>query len=399
MNAQRFDVMIIGGGILGLATGYKYLLSHPGKSLALLEREPGPAHHQTGRNSGVLHSGIYYAPGSLKADMAVSGRSDMVEFCRANGIKYDLCGKLIVATQKVELERLRTLAARAERNKVRADLIGRDALQEIEPYCDGIEAIHVPETGIVSYSKVCEVLAKHILAAGGEIFYGTSVEGLNELANEVQVVSSMREFTAKLVINCAGLRSDKVAQLANADDGNKIVPFRGEYYELIKDRQHLVNGLIYPVPDPSFPFLGVHLTKMIDGSVHAGPNAVLALAREGYRWRDVNRNQVAEHISNRGLWALARKYWKTGAGEVWRSVSKKAFVAALQRLVPDIKTSDLEKSPAGVRAQAMDSRGALVDDFLITETRASIHVLNAPSPAATASLRIADEIVKKLDER
>ncbi|MDE0844927.1 MAG: L-2-hydroxyglutarate oxidase [Actinomycetota bacterium] len=399
MNAQRFDVMIIGGGILGLATGYKYLLSHPGKSLALLEREPGPAHHQTGRNSGVLHSGIYYAPGSLKADMAVSGRSDMVEFCRANGIKYDLCGKVIVATQKVELERLRTLAARAERNNVRADLIGRDALQEIEPYCDGIEAIHVPETGIVSYSKVCEVLAKHILAAGGEIFYGTSVEGLNELANEVRVVSSMREFTAKLVINCAGLRSDKVAQFANADGGNKIVPFRGEYYELIKDRQHLVNGLIYPVPDPSFPFLGVHLTKMIDGSVHAGPNAVLALAREGYRWRDVNRNQVAEHISNRGLWALARKYWKTGAGEVWRSVSKKAFVAALQRLVPDIKTSDLEKSPAGVRAQAMDSKGALVDDFLITETRASIHVLNAPSPAATASLRIADEIVKKLDER
>jgi|TARA_B110000444_G_scaffold149171_1_gene139511 L-2-hydroxyglutarate oxidase len=399
MNAQRFDVMIIGGGILGLATGYKYLLSHPGKSLALLEREPGPAYHQTGRNSGVLHSGIYYAPGSLKADMAVSGRSDMVEFCRANGIKYDLCGKVIVATQKVELERLRTLAARAERNNVSAELIGRDALQEIEPYCDGIEAIHVPETGIVSYSKVCEVLAEHILAAGGEIFYGTSVEGLNELANEVRVTSSMREFTANLVINCAGLQSDKVAQLANADDGNKIVPFRGEYYELIKNRQHLVNGLIYPVPDPSFPFLGVHLTKMIDGSVHAGPNAVLALAREGYRWRDINRNQVAEHISNRGLWALARKYWKTGAGEVWRSVSKKAFVTALQRLVPDIKTSDLEKSPAGVRAQAMDSRGALVDDFLITETRASIHVLNAPSPAATASLRIADEIVKKLDER
>ena len=399
MTAQRFDVMIIGGGILGLATGYKYLLSHPGKSLALLEREPGPAHHQTGRNSGVLHSGIYYAPGSLKADLAVSGRSDMVEFCRANGIKYDLCGKVIVATQKVELERLRTLAARAERNNVSADLIGRDALQEIEPYCDGIEAIHVPETGIVSYTKVCEVLAEHILAAGGEIFYGASVEGLIELGNEVRVASSMREFTANLVINCAGLRSDKVAQLANADDGNKIVPFRGEYYELIKNRQHLVNGLIYPVPDPSFPFLGVHLTKMIDGSVHAGPNAVLALAREGYKWRDVNGSQVAEHIRNRGLWALARKYWKTGAGEVWRSVSKKAFVTALQRLVPDLETSDLEKSPAGVRAQAMDSRGALVDDFLITETRASIHVLNAPSPAATASLRIADEIVKKVAQR
>ena len=399
MNAQRFDVVIVGGGILGLATGYKYLLSHPGKSLALLEREPGPAHHQTGRNSGVLHSGIYYAPGSLKADMAVGGRSDMVEFCRVNGIKYDLCGKVIVATQKIELERLRTLADRAERNNVRADLIGREALQEIEPYCDGIEAIYVPDTGIVSYSKVCEVLAKHILDAGGEIFYGTSVEAFNELANEVRVASSTREFTANLVINCAGLRSDKVAKLANADDGNKIVPFRGEYYELIKDRQHLVNGLIYPVPDPSFPFLGVHLTKMIDGSVHAGPNAVLALAREGYIWRDINRNQVTEHISNRGLWGLARKYWKTGAGEVWRSVSKKAFVAALQRLVPDIKKSDLDKSPAGVRAQAMDSRGALIDDFLITETRTSIHVLNAPSPAATASLRIADEIVRKLDER
>ena len=291
------------------------------------------------------------------------------------------------------------MATRAERNNVSADLIGRDALQEIEPYCDGIEAIHVPETGIVSYTKVCEVLAEHILAAGGEIFYGASVEGLIELGNEVRVASSMREFTANLVINCAGLRSDKVAQLANADDGNKIVPFRGEYYELIKNRQHLVNGLIYPVPDPSFPFLGVHLTKMIDGSVHAGPNAVLALAREGYKWRDVNGSQVAEHIRNRGLWALARKYWKTGAGEVWRSVSKKAFVTALQRLVPDLETSDLEKSPAGVRAQAMDSRGALVDDFLITETRASIHVLNAPSPAATASLRIADEIVKKVAQR
>jgi len=399
MASAHADLAVIGAGIIGLATARRYLQDHPDHSVVVLERESGPAQHQTGRNSGVLHSGIYYRPGSYKARMAVGGRSAMVAFCEEKGIDHEICGKVIVTTREDELERLRSLASRAGENSVEAELIDRDQLLEIEPHCAGIEAIRVPSTGIVSYTQVCEALAADVVAAGGRVEYGAGVTSLTEAASGARIESTIGDVEASLVVNCAGLRCDQVADMVGATERNRIVPFRGEYYEVVPARRHLVKGLIYPVPDPSFPFLGVHLTRMIDGSIHAGPNAVLALDREGYRWRDVSARQLREHVTNRGLWKLARQYWRTGAGEVWRSVNKRAFVRALQRLVPELEGSDLERSPAGVRAQAMDSDGGLLDDFAITSTPASVHILNAPSPAATASLEIANEVVARLDER
>lgn len=397
--SNRVDLVVIGAGIIGLATAHRYIVEHPGRSVLVLEREPGAAWHQTGRNSGVLHSGIYYAPGSMKARLAVSGRRAMVDFCQENGIQHDVCGKVIVATRPDELERLRALHIRAEENGLEAELIDRNRLTELEPNCAGIEAIHVPSTGIVSYAAVCEVLSRQIETAGGAVRYETNVLGIEDSDEGARITTSAGEIISGLVVNCAGLRCDQVAEMVGASGGNRIVPFRGEYFEIVPERRDLVNGLIYPVPDPSFPFLGVHLTRMIDGAVHAGPNAVLALDREGYRWRDVSASQVFEHVTNRGLWKLARKYWRTGAGEVWRSLSKQAFVRALQRLVPEIRAQDLEVSPAGVRAQAMDADGQLLDDFAITQARNSMHVLNAPSPAATASLEIANQIVQMIDAR
>jgi len=393
------DLAVIGAGIIGLATARRYLDRHPEHTVVILEGENGPAHHQTGRNSGVLHSGIYYRPGSYKAKMAVGGRSEMVRYCEDKGIAHEICGKVIVATREDELDRLRGLASRAGENGVDAELIDRDRLLEIEPHCAGIEAIRVPSTGIVSYTEVCEALAADITAGGGRIEYGARVTSLTEAVSGARIEATSGGVDASLVVNCAGLRCDQVADMVDATEGNRIVPFRGEYYEVVPGRRHLVKGLIYPVPDPSFPFLGVHLTRMIDGSIHAGPNAVLALDREGYRWRDVSGRQLREHATNRGLWKLARRYWRTGAGEVWRSLNKRAFVRALQRLVPELEGSDLERSPAGVRAQAMDADGELLDDFAITNTPASVHILNAPSPAATASLEIANEVVARLDQR
>jgi|TARA_Y100000590_G_scaffold281314_1_gene316434 L-2-hydroxyglutarate oxidase len=399
LNIDHADVVIVGAGIIGLATAHRYLAQHPGASVLVIERESGAAHHQTGRNSGVLHSGIYYTPGSMKAELAVAGRSAMVAFCEERGIRYEVCGKVIVATGSDEIDRLRALRTRADQNGLKAELIDKSRLSEIEPYCAGIEALHVPSTGIVSYSAVCDALSTEIEAEGGRVIYETTLLGIEESSEGARLSSSRGEILADLVVNCAGLRSDQVAEMVSASNGNRIVPFRGEYYEVVPERRHLVRGLIYPVPDPSFPFLGVHLTRMIDGSVHAGPNAVLALAREGYTWRDIKTRQVMEHLTNRGLWKLARKYWRTGTGEVWRSISKSAFVRALQRLVPDVSSNDLEESPAGVRAQAMDAEGALLDDFSITQAKNSLHVLNAPSPAATASLEIADRIVRMIDTR
>jgi len=396
---NRVDVAVIGAGIIGLATAHRYLVEHPGRSVLVLEREPGAACHQTGRNSGVLHSGIYYAPGSMKARLAVSGRSAMIDFCNENGIQHEVCGKVIVATRRDELDRLHALQVRAGENGLEAELIDRHRLAELEPNCAGIEAIYVPSTGIVSYRAVCEVLSEQIEMAGGSVKYETSVLAIEDSQGGARISTSAGEILSGLVVNCAGLRSDQVAKMVGASGGNRIVPFRGEYFEIVPERCHLVNGLIYPVPDPSFPFLGVHLTRMVDGSVHAGPNAVLALDREGYRWRDISAAQVVEHIANRGLWKLARKYWRTGAGEVWRSLSKEAFVRALQRLVPEIRSQDLEACPAGVRAQAMDADGQLLDDFAITQARNSMHVVNAPSPAATASLEIANQIVQMIDAR
>ena len=399
MSSEPVDLAIVGAGIIGLATAHRYIAKHPGQSVLILERESGFAHHQTGRNSGVLHSGIYYAPGSMKAELAVAGRSAMVDFCRERGIDHEVCGKVIVATRDDEIERLRALSGRAELNGLSAELIDAGRLTEIEPHCNGIEALYVPSTGIVSYSKVCEALRIEIEESGGSIRFDTSVLNVEESKVGARISTSGGEVFARFLVNCAGLRCDQVAGMVNAAEGNRIVPFRGEYYELVPERSHLVKGLIYPVPDPSFPFLGVHLTRMIDGSIHAGPNAVLALSREGYRWRDVQPSQILEHVTNRGLWKLARKYWRTGAGEVWRSLNKAAFVRALQRLVPEIESKDLEASPAGVRAHAMDANGELLDDFAITRSRNSLHVINAPSPAATASLEIGGRIVEMIEER
>lgn len=363
----------------------------------ICEAEERPALHQTGRNSGVLHSGVYYRPGSSKASLAVAGRSSMVEFCRERGIAHEVCGKVIVAVDRSEQERLAALAERAASNGVAAKLIDARRLAEFEPYCSGVEALHIPSTGIADYGAVCSALIAEIEAAGGELRTSTRVVEISETANGVRVATTTGDLEAAWLVNCAGLRCDQVAELADASGGYRIVPFRGEYYELVSERSHLVNNLIYPVPDPSFPFLGVHLTRMIEGTIHAGPNAVLALAREGYRWSDVSRAQLREHVTNRGLWRLARRYWRTGVGEVWRSLNKAAFTRALQRLVPDIEADDLVPSPAGVRAQAMDPDGELEDDFAVTVAGRSTHVLNAPSPAATSSLEIAKMIVDRID--
>ena len=391
------DLAVVGAGIIGLATAHRYLADHPGRRVLILEAEERPALHQTGRNSGVLHSGVYYRPGSHKATLAVAGRGAMVEFCEQRGIPFEVCGKVIVAVDSAEQERLAALAERAAHNGVEAELIDARRLAELEPYCAGVEALHIPSTGIVDYSAVCAALIAEIEEAGGELRTGTAVVALADRSGRVRVSTTAGDIEADRLVNCAGLRCDQVAALAGSADGYRIVPFRGEYYELAPERSHLVNNLIYPVPDPSFPFLGVHLTRMIDGTIHAGPNAVLALAREGYRWSDVSRAQLREHLANRGLWRLARRYWRTGAGEVWRSLNKAAFTRALQRLVPDIASADLVRSPAGVRAQGMDSAGELEDDFLVQTAHGCTHVLNAPSPAATSSLEIAKMIVGRID--
>ena len=412
-SSARADLAVVGAGIIGLATAHRYLADHPGRRVVILEAEKRPALHQTGHNSGVLHSGVYYRPGSHKAALAVAGRRAMVEFCEQRGIPFEVCGKVIVAVDSAEQERLAALAERARHNGVEAELIDAQRLAELEPYCVGVEALHIPSTGIVDYGAVCAALIAEIAAAGGELRTGTAVVALADstgaalddsapagrscsVGGGVRVSTTAGDIEADRLVNCAGLRCDQVAALAGSTGGYRIVPFRGEYYELVPERAHLVNNLIYPVPDPSFPFLGVHLTRMIDGTIHAGPNAVLALAREGYRWSDISRSQLREHLANRGLWRLARRYWRTGAGEVWRSLNKAAFTRALQRLVPDIASADLVRSPAGVRAQGMDSDGELEDDFLVQTAHGCTHVLNAPSPAATSSLEIAKMIVAQI---
>jgi L-2-hydroxyglutarate oxidase len=400
VTSTEVDVVVVGAGIIGLASAWQLTGRRPALRTVLLDKEPQLAAHQTGRNSGVLHSGIYYRPGSLKARTAVTGRTSMVRFCVERGIPHEVCGKVIVATRDDELGRMHDLFERAGQNGVKAELIDRDRLLELEPHCAGIAGIHVPETGICDFTAVCRTLAGDLAARGVEIRLGTQVTAIEDRPGEVVVSTPGGEIRARLLVNCAGLHSDRVAaQLPGVDLDAHIVPFRGEYYELVPDKSYLVENLIYPVPDPSFPFLGVHLTRMIGGHIHAGPNAVLALDREGYRWRDVSLAQLREHATDRGLWHLARRYWRTGAGEVWRSLNKQAFVRALQRLVPDVQAEDLAPSPAGVRAQAMTSTGELLDDFAIGYTPHSVHILNAPSPAATASLEIGATVADTVEER
>jgi len=395
--ASDVDVAVIGGGIIGLATAWKISRREPTASIVVIEKESVQSEHQTGRNSGVLHSGIYYAPGSAKAITCRAGQREMIEFCQEHGVAYDMVGKVIVATETDELGRLDKLAEKATLNGVAHERIGPEGLRAIEPNAAGIAAIHVPGAGITSYRKVCDTLRSLLEAHGADLRFGEEVLALDTVASPVRVTSRRTDgsdstIQARKVVTCTGLHSDRLARSVDPAMTDRIMPFRGEYFELTPERAHLVNGLIYPVPDPAFPFLGVHLTRMIDGSIHAGPNAVPALAREGYRWRDIDLADTREILSNPGVWRLGRKHWRTGAGEIVRSASKRRFLAALQRLVPAIESDDLVRSAAGVRAQALSRAGNLLDDFVWHGHGDVVSVINAPSPAATASLAIADDI-------
>jgi L-2-hydroxyglutarate oxidase len=389
-------VAIVGGGIVGLATAYQLTRQFPGRSVIVLEKEAELATHQTGRNSGVLHSGIYYKPGSLKAINCRAGKKAMEEFCADEGIPHELCGKVVVALNDAELPALERIFERGVANGVKCAIIGPDRLRDLEPHVAGIRAIHVPETGIVDYPRVCQRLAERIREREGQVLTRAKVFGLRHVGDGVIVESSVGEVEADQVVNSAGLYCDRVAALGGEKPQARIVPFRGEYFALKPAAQHLCRNLIYPVPDPSFPFLGVHFTRMIAGGVECGPNAVLAFAREGYHKTDVNLGELAETLTYSGFVKMAWKHWRMGLGEMWRSCSKAAFVRALQRLVPAIQAEHLEPAPAGVRAQAVQRDGSLVDDFLFGEGERIVNVLNAPSPAATASLNIGKLIVERL---
>jgi len=388
-----FDLVVVGGGIIGLATSYRFGQRYPHKTVAVVEKEPQVATHQTGHNSGVLHSGIYYKPGSLKAVNCRAGKLAMEDFCAREGIQHERCGKVIVALNPSELPALEEIYRRGLANGIRCELIGRERLLELEPAAAGMRAIHVPEAGIVNYGQVCQRLAEMITAAGGTLLFNARVLDIQPTSSEVCLVTTRGEFRARRLVNCAGLHCDRVAKLADHRCETKIIPFRGEYYQLKSSAAHLINNLVYPVPNPDFPFLGVHFTRMIDGSVECGPNAVLAFAREGYTKTNINARDLIESLTYPGFLRLAGKYWREGMSEMWRSLSKGAFVRALQRLVPEIRSENLVTAPAGVRAQAVGRDGKMIDDFLVQHNERIVHVLNAPSPAATASLNIGKFIV------
>lgn len=389
-----FDLVIIGGGIVGLAAALQTTRSFPHIRLAVLEKESAVARHQSGHNSGVIHSGLYYKPGSLKAKNCVAGAVAMVEFCREHGIAYEICGKVVVATDQSELAGLDELMRRGTANGVPGlAMIGQEQLRELEPYCTGIAALQVPGTGIVNYALVAQKYAELIEAAGGQLLTSCEVRGITQGSGEIVLETTRGSIKATRVINCAGLHSDRIMRMAGEDNGLRIVPFRGEYYEIVPARRKLVRNLIYPVADPRFPFLGVHFTRRISGGIEAGPNAVLALKREGYRKTDFSLKDAVETAVFPGFWRMALKYWKSGIGEYYRSLNKRAFTRALQKLVPEIQASDLEPAGSGVRAQALDGSGQLLDDFAIVRSKQIVHVCNVPSPAATASLIIGKQIM------
>ena len=393
---DRCDLIIVGGGIVGLATAHEVGSRFPGWRLIVLEKEPEVATHQTARNSGVLHSGIYYRPGSLRAQNCRAGKLAMEAFCRQHGIAHEICGKVIVATDVSELPQLTRIFERGQQNGVRCELIGTQRLAELDPHARGVKAIHVPEAGIVDYRAVARKLAEIVQSRGGRIWTSARVRSIDLRSDGVTATTVRGEVFGRYLVNCGGLYSDRIARLSGQELQAQIVPFRGEYYELVEGARELCRNLIYPVPDPSFPFLGVHFTRMIDGAVECGPNAVLAGAREGYRKWDLNPRDLLESLTYSGFRRLARRHWRTGVGELWRSFSKAAFVRALQRLVPEIRADKLRPARAGVRAQALQPDGMLVDDFLILDHRCVVNVCNAPSPAATSALNVARLIVERL---
>ena len=399
MTESRYNVIIIGGGVVGLGVALEITRRFPRLKLLVLEKEDRVARHQSGHNSGVIHSGLYYKPGSMKARLCVTGAAAMVEFCREHGLPHEVCGKVVVATQEDELPRLEELRKRGEANGLAGvRVIGPEELREFEPHAAGLRALVVPSTGITNYAAVCEKYAELISASGGTVMTSAAATGIRRMPDEIVVETTRGAFSTTALINCAGLHSDRISRMAGDEPGVMIVPFRGEYYDLTPERASLVRNLIYPVPDPRFPFLGVHFTRRITGTVDAGPNAVLALAREGYRHLDINLRDLAGSLTFPGFWRMARQHWRSGLDEWHRSLSKPVFVRALQRLLPDVRDNDLVPGGSGVRAQALKPDGALVDDFQFVPSGRVLHVLNVPSPAATASLMIGRAIVDMATE-
>ncbi|NES17547.1 MAG: L-2-hydroxyglutarate oxidase [Symploca sp. SIO3E6] len=394
-----YDFAIIGGGILGLSTAMALGKRYPKARIVVLEKESKWAFHQTGNNSGVIHSGIYYKPGSFKAKFCRDGCNSMVKFCQEHGINHDVCGKVIVATEEKELPLLEKLYQRGLENGIKIAKISAEEVKEIEPYVSCLAGIRVFSTGIVDYKQVCQKYSELIEAQGGQLRLNTKVEKIKETSQGQVLETNNGTFETRLLINCAGLFSDRIAKLGGVTPKAKIVPFRGEYYELVPEKRYLVKTLIYPVPNPNFPFLGVHFTRMIDGSIHAGPNAVLSLKREGYKKTDFDLRDFAEVMTYPGFWKLAAKHSDEGFKEIIRSFSKAAFVHSLQKLIPEVQYEDVVPTHAGVRAQALMDDGKLVDDFLIVKGEKSIHVCNAPSPAATSSLEIGKAVVNQIPEQ
>ena len=399
MPDQDFDIIVIGGGIVGLSTAMSFTRQFPNLSLLLVEKESAVAQHQSGHNSGVIHSGIYYKPGSLKAKMCVEGAAAMVAFCQEHKIPYEVCGKVIVATGDDEIPRLQSLMERGQANGIGGlKLLDHDQLREIEPHCGGRGWLLVPGTGITDYSAVCKQYAELVTRQGGVIRTATEVTAIAHRAQETVIETSSGAFATRFLVNCAGLHSDRITRLSHRKPEVQIVPFRGEYYDLRPESAHLVRNLIYPVPDPRFPFLGVHFTRRITGVVDVGPNAVLAFKREGYRRSDLSLRDLAGTMAYPGFWRMAAKYWRNGAGEYYRSLLKSALVSELQKLLPEIRGSDIVPDGSGVRAQALRPDGSLVDDFQFLCADNMLHVCNVPSPAATASIPIGREIVRMAQE-
>ncbi len=395
---MKYDVIIIGAGLVGLSTAYQLKSKNPNSKILILEKESDVAKHQSGNNSGVIHSGIYYKPGSLKAKNCIEGYKSIIDFAEKHNISYDLCGKIIVAKNEKELPLLDTIYTRGIENGLQnLNYLSREEFREIEPHCEGVKAIKVPQTGIIDYPAVAQTIKKLYQELGGDIIHKQEVKSINQTNNETVVKTQDNEFYTKKVITCAGLYSDKVSRMTNPENDLQIIPFRGEYYKLKDDKKHLVKHLIYPVPNPNFPFLGVHFTRMIDGNIEAGPNAVLAFKKEGYKFSDFNFSETMETFTWPGFWKIVAKYGATGMDEIYRSLSKSAFTKALQELIPEIQEQDLVTGGVGVRAQACNRNGILLDDFDIVKNGNIIHVRNAPSPAATSCLSIGKQISELID--